>query len=32
MKTMFDYVDELWFEYLAQDLFNKYLEQTIIYR
>lgn len=31
MKTMFDYIDELWFEYLAQDLFNQYLEKEVMY-
>lgn len=29
---MFDYVDELWFEYLTQDLFNKYLEKELMCR
>lgn len=28
---MFDYIDELWFEYLAQDLFNQYLEKEVMY-
>lgn len=28
---MFDYVDELWFEYLAQDMFLDYLEKELMF-
>lgn len=27
MKTMLDYVDELWFEYLVQEMFLDYIRK-----